>query len=128
MFVYLLLIVFDYVEEVGGVEPCDGEEVVLALLGEFLAETPQVDPQRVLSRDVVHTQEVVHSLPGEEGAEPLWRQTTVIEPVDVPRAVISFAFVSFCDNILDCRYCITSASTIFFNCPLLPLYRGCIPR
>ena len=50
-------------------------------------------PEGIFPGDVIHTEEVVDSLPGQKCAEPLGREATIVKPVDVPGGVISPALV-----------------------------------
>jgi hypothetical protein len=64
----LLLIVFIDVEKVRWIEPSHGEEIVLTLSGELFPETSQMYPEGVFTRDVIHPEEVIDSLPWQKCA------------------------------------------------------------
>jgi hypothetical protein len=60
--------------------------------------------ESIFSGDIVHTKEVVHSLPWKKCAEPLWCQAPIIKPVNIPWRIVSFTFVwPQCQEIAGCR-------------------------
>ena len=93
MFLHLLLIVLVDVEEVRRIKPCHREKVVLPLPREFFPKTAQMYPKGIFPRNIVHTEKVVHTLPWHKCAKPFWGEASIIEPVDVPGSIVSFALV-----------------------------------
>ena len=65
------------------VQPRLRKEIVK--LWEFLLETLQVDRERILPCNIVHSQEVIDSLVGLKLGEKLWRDAKVL-PADLPIA------------------------------------------
>jgi len=63
------------------VQPCSWKELIV--VGELLQEALQVDGQRVLPRDIVHPQEVVHALVRLQLREEV-RRDAVVLPTDLP--------------------------------------------
>ena len=50
---------------------------------------------------------MIYALPGQKCAEPLWREATIVKPVDVPWGVISPALVwqaSHHQQVASCRW------------------------
>ncbi len=93
MFIHLLLIIFDDIEEISWVKPSYWEKIVLSFLWEFFSKTTQVYTQSIFARNIVHSQEVVDALPRLKCAQPFRSQATIIKPVYIPRSIISLALI-----------------------------------
>lgn len=57
------------------------------MFGKFLIETTQVHAKNILARYIVHTQEVVHSLPGQHLCEEIWLDSEILPP-DFPLYIL----------------------------------------
>lgn len=89
-----MLIVFVDVVKVSRVQPGSGKEVIVTFSRELLLKTPEMNPERVFSCYVVHAQKMVYSLPWQQRAQPLGRETPMIEPIDIPLGLLSLLFSS----------------------------------
>ena len=121
----LLLIVFIDVEEVRWIEPSHGEEIVLSPSGELFPKTSQMYPESIFTRDVIHSEEMIDSLPWQKRAQPLWCETPVVKPVYVPHVLsvplIIILLWNYCGRSLLNSCCpssirCTPTPSLFFLC------------
>lgn len=96
--IQLLLIVLIDVVEICWVQPCHWEKVVVTLPWKLLFKSSQMYTESVLSRYIVHAEEVIDSLPWKQSAQPFGCEASIVEPVDIPCAhFISLPkIVTFC--------------------------------